>query len=101
MPAARAGADLTAGLRCGDAWEVRNRPAGYERWSSSFFLVVWVSLVAILVAAPGVYDQALRLPRDATVGGDRLSDRAVCLHRAALDRHAAAMALDVLADPGV
>ena len=28
----------------------------------SFFLVVWVSLVAILVAAPEVYDQALRLP---------------------------------------
>ena len=27
----------------------------------SFFLVVWVSLVAILVAAPEVYDQALRL----------------------------------------
>ena len=28
----------------------------------SFFLVVWVSLVAILAAAPEVYDQALRLP---------------------------------------
>jgi hypothetical protein len=27
-----------------------------------FFLVVWVSLVAILAAAPEVYDQALRLP---------------------------------------
>ena len=33
----------------------------------SFFLVVWVSLVAILVAAPEVYDQALRLRRAATV----------------------------------
>jgi hypothetical protein len=27
-----------------------------------FFLVVWVSLLAILVVAPEVYDQALRLP---------------------------------------
>ena len=27
-----------------------------------FFLVVWVSLLVILVAAPDVYDQALRLP---------------------------------------
>jgi hypothetical protein len=27
-----------------------------------FFLVVWVSLLVILVAAPEVYDQALRLP---------------------------------------
>lgn len=26
-----------------------------------FFLVVWVSLLAILVVAPEVYDQALRL----------------------------------------
>jgi hypothetical protein len=29
-----------------------------------FFLVVWVSLLVILVAAPEVYDQALRLPAD-------------------------------------
>ena len=28
----------------------------------SFFLMAWVSLVVILVAAPEVYDQALRLP---------------------------------------
>jgi hypothetical protein len=27
-----------------------------------FFVVVWVSLLVILVAAPQVYDQALRLP---------------------------------------
>ena len=27
-----------------------------------FFLVVWVSLLAILMVAPEVYDQALRLP---------------------------------------
>ena len=27
-----------------------------------FFLLVWVSLVAILAMAPAVYDQALRLP---------------------------------------
>jgi hypothetical protein len=27
-----------------------------------FFLLVWVSLVVILVVAPAVYDQALRLP---------------------------------------
>ena len=27
-----------------------------------FFLVVWVSLLVILVAAPEVFDQALRLP---------------------------------------
>ena len=27
-----------------------------------FFLVVWVSLLVILVAAPDVYDQALSLP---------------------------------------
>ena len=27
-----------------------------------FFLLVWAGLVAILVAAPAVYDQALRLP---------------------------------------
>lgn len=27
-----------------------------------FFASAWVSLVAILVAAPGIYDQALRLP---------------------------------------
>ena len=27
-----------------------------------FFLVVWVSVLVILVAAPDVYDQALRLP---------------------------------------
>jgi hypothetical protein len=27
-----------------------------------FFVVVWVSLLVILVAAPEVYDQALRLP---------------------------------------
>ena len=29
-----------------------------------FFLVVWVSLLAILMAAPEVYDQALSLPGD-------------------------------------
>jgi hypothetical protein len=29
-----------------------------------FFLVVWVSLLVILVAAPEVFDQALRLPTD-------------------------------------
>jgi hypothetical protein len=29
-----------------------------------FFLVVWVSLLLILVAAPEVFDQALRLPTD-------------------------------------
>ena len=29
-----------------------------------FFLVVWVSLLVILVAAPDVYDQALSLPGD-------------------------------------
>ena len=28
----------------------------------SFFLVVWVSLLVIVVVAPEVYDQALRLP---------------------------------------
>jgi hypothetical protein len=27
-----------------------------------FFLVAWMSLLTILVAAPEVYDQALRLP---------------------------------------
>ena len=27
-----------------------------------FFVFAWVSLVAIMAAAPGVYDQALRLP---------------------------------------
>jgi len=32
-----------------------------------FFLVVWVSLLVILVAAPEVYDQALRLPADRRV----------------------------------
>jgi hypothetical protein len=29
-----------------------------------FFVVVWVSLLVILVAAPEVYDEALRLPAD-------------------------------------
>jgi hypothetical protein len=29
-----------------------------------FFLVVWISLLVILLAAPEVYDQALRLPAD-------------------------------------
>ena len=29
-----------------------------------FFVVVWVSLLVILVAAPDVYDEALRLPAD-------------------------------------
>jgi hypothetical protein len=29
-----------------------------------FFLVVWVSLLVILAAAPEVFDQALRLPTD-------------------------------------
>ena len=29
-----------------------------------FFLVVWVSLLLIFVAAPEVFDQALRLPTD-------------------------------------
>jgi hypothetical protein len=33
-----------------------------------FFLVAWVSLLAILVAAPVVYDQAFRLPGDRRVG---------------------------------
>lgn len=31
-----------------------------------FFVFAWVALVVILVAAPGIYDQALRLP-----GGER------------------------------
>ncbi len=31
-----------------------------------FFVVAWAALVVILVAAPGIYDQALRLP-----GGER------------------------------
>jgi hypothetical protein len=29
-----------------------------------FFLIVWVSLLVIFVAAPEVFDQALRLPTD-------------------------------------
>lgn len=29
-----------------------------------FFVVVWVSLIVILAAAPDVYDEALRLPAD-------------------------------------
>jgi predicted PurR-regulated permease PerM len=29
-----------------------------------FFLVVWISLLAILMVAPEVYDQALSLPGD-------------------------------------
>jgi hypothetical protein len=32
-----------------------------------FFIFAWVALVVILVAAPEVYDQALRLP-----GGERI-----------------------------
>ena len=33
-----------------------------QKLVTGFFVVVWVALVAILVVAPGVYDQALRLP---------------------------------------
>jgi hypothetical protein len=37
-----------------------------------FFVVVWISLLVILVAAPEVYDRALRLP-----AGDRVVDLGV------------------------
>ena len=35
------------------------RDPGADAW---VFLVVWVSLLVILIAAPEVYDQALSLP---------------------------------------
>jgi hypothetical protein len=35
-----------------------------------FFAVAWVSLVVILIAAPGVYDQSLKLPPDGRQFGE-------------------------------
>jgi hypothetical protein len=37
-----------------------------QRLVLAFFVFAWVTLVVILVAAPGIYEQALRLP-----GGER------------------------------
>jgi hypothetical protein len=37
-----------------------------------FFVLAVMSLLVILVAAPEVYDQALRLPNRKSRGGDRL-----------------------------
>ena len=54
-----------------------------------FFLLVWASLVAILVAAPAVYDQALRLPP-----GDRRAAELAFL--AALSAFIALLAIGVL-----
>jgi hypothetical protein len=49
-----------------------------------FLLVVWVSLLVILVVAPEVYDQALRLPGGC--GAELAFLAALALHRVARGR---------------
>jgi hypothetical protein len=65
-----------------------------------FFLMALASLLAILLAAPEVYDQALRLPGTGRCDGDRLPGGTDCFHHVAGGRCRAAVALGVLADPG-
>jgi hypothetical protein len=43
------------------------RVNGTQALVLGFFLLVWVSLLVILVAAPDVFDRALRLPTDRRV----------------------------------
>jgi hypothetical protein len=63
-----------------------------------FFLVAWVSQLVILVVAPEVYDQALRLP--GRRGAELAFLVAVSGFIGLLAVGCVALALDVLVDPG-
>ncbi len=65
-----------------------------------FFLVAWVSVLTVLVAAPEVYDQALGLPGNRRTAEIAFLVGAVWLHWVAGRGIRAAVALGVPVDPG-
>jgi hypothetical protein len=65
-----------------------------------FFISAWAALVAILVAAPKVYDQALRLPGDEHGVAPLVFLAVIFTFLALLGVGRQALALDVLVGPG-
>ncbi len=65
-----------------------------------FFVVGWASLLLILIVAPDVYDEALRIPAGSTGAALGFFTGLSVFPASTRNRRGPPMALDILADPG-